>query len=61
MMSCAFNERIFLKPFREKKKNYYQFAHEVDLDYNDMLPLTEFFDNPAACTASKKKKSPSTI
>jgi hypothetical protein len=24
-----------LKPFREKK-NYFQFAHEVDLDYNDM-------------------------
>jgi hypothetical protein len=28
-------KEFFLKPFREKKKNYYQFAHEVD--YNDMF------------------------
>ncbi len=40
-------KEFFLKPFREKEENYYQFAHEVDLDYNDMYKYaTEIFDNP---------------
>jgi len=29
-------KEYFLKPFREKEENYYQFAHEVDLEYNEM-------------------------
>ena len=41
-------KEYFFKPFREKEENYYQFAHEVDLDYNDMFKYaTEIFDNPA--------------
>ncbi|MFC5682928.1 nucleoid-associated protein [Flavobacterium sp. MAHUQ-51] len=40
-------KEFFLKPFREKEENYYQFAHEVDLDYNDMYKYaTEIFENP---------------
>jgi hypothetical protein len=36
-----------LKPFREKEEIYYQFAHEVDLDYNDMYAACEvIFANP---------------
>lgn len=27
-------KEFFFKPFREKEENYYQFAHEVDLEYN---------------------------
>ena len=29
-------KEFFFKPFREKEENYFQFAHEVDLDYNEM-------------------------
>ena len=40
-------KEFFLKPFREKEENYFQFAHEVDLDYNDMFKFaTQIFDNP---------------
>jgi hypothetical protein len=34
-------KEFFLKPFREKEENYYQFAHEVDLEYNEMYNLAE--------------------
>ena len=40
-------KEFFFKPFREKEENYYQFAHEVDLDYNDMFKYaTEVFEKP---------------
>jgi hypothetical protein len=40
-------KEFFLKPFREKEENYYQFAHDVDLEYNDMFNFaTAIFDNP---------------
>lgn len=40
-------KEYFLKPFREKEENYYQFAHEVDLEYNEIyLQSTRLFDNP---------------
>ncbi len=29
-------KEFFLKPFREKEENYYCFAHDVDLEYNEM-------------------------
>ena len=41
-------KEYFFKPFREKEENYFQFAHEVDLDYNDMFKFaSEIFDNPS--------------
>ncbi|RZJ71214.1 nucleoid-associated protein [Flavobacterium sp.] len=41
-------KEFFFKSFREKEENYYQFAHEVDLEYNDMFKLvTELFANPS--------------
>ncbi|MGG7034526.1 MAG: nucleoid-associated protein [Flavobacterium sp.] len=40
-------KEFFFKPFREKEENYYQFAHEVDLDYNEMFKFaTEIFETP---------------
>ncbi|MFY7665209.1 nucleoid-associated protein [Flavobacterium sp.] len=40
-------KEFFFKPFREKEENYYQFAHEVDLEYNEMYTiLSGIFDNP---------------
>jgi hypothetical protein len=38
---------FFLRPFRDKEENYYQFAHEVDLEYNDMYKFaSQIFTNP---------------
>ena len=49
-------KEFFLKSFREKEENYYQFAHEVDLEYHDMFKLaTEVFDNPNSAHAVSKK------
>jgi hypothetical protein len=49
-------KEFFLKPFRDKEENYYQFAHEVDLDYNDMFKYaTEIFDNPENLHEVSKK------
>lgn len=40
-------KEFFLKPFREKEENYYQFAHEVDLEYNDIYKWSkDIFANP---------------
>jgi hypothetical protein len=49
-------KEFFLKPFREKEENYYQFAHEVDLEYNDMYKLAaEVFTNPENLHEASKK------
>ncbi|WP_396152931.1 nucleoid-associated protein [Flavobacterium sp.] len=49
-------KEFFLKSFREKEENYYQFAHEVDLGYNDMFKLaSEVFENPANIHDISKK------
>ncbi len=40
-------KEFFFKSFREKEENYYQFAHDVDLDYNEMYKFaSEIFTNP---------------
>lgn len=37
---------FFLKPFRDKEEVYYQFAHEIDLEYNEIYKLSSnIFDN----------------
>ena len=49
-------KEYFFKSFRDKEENYYQFAHEVDLDYNEMYQFaTEIFDNPASLHEVSKK------
>ena len=49
-------KEFFLKSFREKEENYYQFAHEVDLEYNDMFKLaSEVFENPSNIHEVSKK------
>jgi hypothetical protein len=49
-------KEFFLKQFREKDENYYQFVNEVDLDYNDMYNLaTEVFNNPDSLHEVSKK------
>ncbi len=49
-------KEYFLKPFREKEENYYQFAHDVDLEYNDMFQFAnEIFAHPERAHAVSKK------
>lgn len=49
-------KEYFFKSFREKEENYFQFAHEVDLEYNDMFNLaTEIFTNPSEVHNVSKK------
>ncbi|MEI7508697.1 MAG: nucleoid-associated protein [Flavobacterium sp.] len=49
-------KEYFFKSFREKEENYFQFAHEVDLEYNDMFNLaTEIFDSPSIIHEVSKK------
>ena len=38
---------FFFRPFREKEESYYQFVHDVDLDFNEMYNYAnEIFTNP---------------
>ncbi|WP_264559209.1 nucleoid-associated protein [Flavobacterium sp. N2270] len=49
-------KEYFFKPFRDKEENYYQFAHDVDLEYNDMYNFaTEVFNNPSEIHNVSKK------
>lgn len=49
-------KEYFFKAFREKEENYFQFAHEVDLEYNEMFNLaTEIFNNPSEIHNVSKK------
>jgi len=49
-------KEYFFKSFREKEENYFQFAHEVDLEYNEMYQMaTEIFTNPSDIHTISKK------
>ena len=49
-------KEYFFKPFRDKEENYYQFAHEVDLEYNEMFNFaTQVFENPSKIHEISKK------
>ena len=49
-------KEFFFKPFRSGEENYYQFAHDVDIEYNEMYNLaTEIFNNPSNVHEVSKK------
>ena len=49
-------KEFFFKPFRDKEENYFQFAHDVDLDYNEMYNFaSEIFANPSSVHEVTKK------
>src|SRR5690554_7038740 len=49
-------KEYFFKPFRDKEENYYQFAHDVDLDYNEMYNyVSEIFNNPDSAHEVSRK------
>ena len=49
-------KEFFLKPFREKEESYYQFAHEIDLEYNTLFNLSSEIFNAPSCTHEVSKK-----
>jgi hypothetical protein len=51
-------KEYFFKPFRDKEENYYQFAHDVDLEYNEMYNFaSELFNKPSEVHNVSKKIS----
>jgi hypothetical protein len=49
-------KEYFFKPFRDKEENYYQFAHDVDLEYHDMFKMVKaIFDNPSLAHEGSQK------
>lgn len=49
-------KEYFLKPFREKEENYYQFFHETDLEFNELYNLANsIFDAPQDIHEASKK------
>ncbi len=49
-------KEYFLKPFRDKEENYFQFAHDVDLEYNEMFNIaSEAFTDPSKIHDISKK------
>ncbi|MEM7085475.1 MAG: nucleoid-associated protein [Bacteroidota bacterium] len=49
-------KEYFLKPFRDKEENYFQFVHDTDLEFHEVFNLvTEIFDHPEEVHEVSKK------
>jgi hypothetical protein len=49
-------KEFFLKPFRDKEENYFQFGNDVDIEFNELFKLTsEVFANPESIHENSKK------
>lgn len=52
----ALLKEYFLKPFREKEENYFQFIHEVDLEFHELYELVKaIFNNPLSAHENSLK------
>ncbi len=49
-------KEYFLKPFREKEENYFNFSHEADIEFNELYNMANaIFDDPAGIHEVSKK------
>ncbi len=49
-------KEYFLKPFREKEEDYYQFVHDTDLEFHDLYTAANaVFNNPLEAHEQSKK------
>ncbi|RDK86913.1 nucleoid-associated protein [Marinirhabdus gelatinilytica] len=49
-------KEFFLKPFRDKEENYFNFQHEADLEFHDLFNIvSEGFANPDTIHEQSKK------
>ena len=52
-------KEYFFKPFREKEENYFHFANEVDLEFNEIHKIAEdIFNDPGSLHANSKNWPP---
>jgi len=52
----ALLKEYFLKPFRDKEQNYYQFSHETDLEFHELYNLANAtFNNPNRAHENSQK------
>lgn len=49
-------KEFFLKPFRDKEENYFQFGNEVDVEFNELYKIaSEIFADPESIHENSKK------
>ena len=49
-------KEFFLKPFRDKEENYFQFVHDTDLEFHELFTIaTQIFDNSETIHEQSKK------
>ena len=49
-------KEYFLKPFRDKEENYFQFVHDTDLEFHELFNhISKIFDNPDTVHEVSKK------
>ena len=49
-------KEYFLKPFRDKEENYFQFVNEADLEFHELFNCaTQIFDDPESVHQQSKK------
>ncbi len=49
-------KEFFLKPFRDKEENYFQFGNEADVEFNELYTVaSEIFSNPDSIHEQSKK------
>src|SRR5690606_32662162 len=49
-------KEYFFRPFREKEENYFRFAHDVDLEFNEVFKsVSELFESPSKGHEVSKK------
>ena len=49
-------KEYFFRPFREKEENYFKFAHEVDIEFNELYKIVSEIFSDAAKTHHGSKK-----
>jgi len=53
---AAILKEYFFKPFREKEENYFKFANEVDVEFNELHKIvSEIFNDPSSIHDNSKK------
>ena len=52
----ALLKNYFFKPFKEKEENYFQFSHEVDLEFNPLYKIVStLFEDPSLSHENSKR------
>ncbi|MFC7358206.1 nucleoid-associated protein [Jejudonia soesokkakensis] len=48
-------KEFFLKPFRDKEENYFQFSHDTDLEFHELfMMVSKMFEDPSTAHENSK-------